>query len=529
MWLVQVAFLATGYRIEVDGDGGLVRELGAGDVIGELGVRTGAARSAGVRARRDAVLCWVAPARVDALLTADPAALRALTRLLATQLQVQTPPREGLTDLPRVVAVLGIRDGAPVQRCADELTRRLEQGLSVLTSRSLSPEQLDRAEPEHDRALLVADDPLEPWHSFCRRQADRVVVVAASSAAPPAALTDGEGCVAYLLFIGPAPEAARLRAWHDAVAPRVSLQASADDVDGALRLIAARLAGRSIGVAVEGGGAWSFSTIRVVEELESAGYVIDRWAGCSVGSIVATLFATGRDAAAVDVRLRRGVRTAHPVQRLPGSHRLADAGPQDRGQPGALLRRHADRAAAPRAQPGHHRPAVAVAGGTPAGIGRGGGPRAGGRLSEREPLPTFREKGMAKPIQASRVRAACTRNTAGPAAHTGVVGWDAERELVRQRAAAALAGTGAALLITGDPGIEKSLLVEQACEELATRRVVRVPADPMRRPRRAWCCGCCGARCSGRVRRPATTRRRPTISSASRAHPWCRCSDRFSA
>ena len=150
MWLVQVALLPTGYRIEVVGDGGVVRELG---------VPTGAPRSAGVRARRDAVLCRVTPARVDALLTADPAALRALTRLLATQLQAQTPSREGPIDLTRVVAVLGIGDGAPVQRFADELTRRLEQGMSVLTSRSLSPEQLHRAEPEHDRVLLVADDP----------------------------------------------------------------------------------------------------------------------------------------------------------------------------------------------------------------------------------------------------------------------------------------------------------------------------------------------------------------------------------
>ena len=107
MWLVQVALLPTGYRIEVVGDGGVVRELG---------VLTGAPQSAGVRARRDAVLCRVTPARVDALLTADPAALRALTRLLATQLQAQTPSREGPIDLTRVVAVLGIGDGAPVQR-----------------------------------------------------------------------------------------------------------------------------------------------------------------------------------------------------------------------------------------------------------------------------------------------------------------------------------------------------------------------------------------------------------------------------
>ena len=99
-------------------------------------------------------------------------------------------------------------------------------------------------------------------------------------------------------------------------------------------------------------------------------------------------------------------------------------------------------------------------------------------LVEQEPLPPFLVKGKAKPIQASRVRAASARSTAGPAAHTGFVGRDAELELVRQRAAAALTGTGAALLVTGDPGIGKSWLVERACEELVAHRVVRVSADP---------------------------------------------------
>jgi NTE family protein len=53
-------------------------------------------------------------------------------------------------------------------------------------------------------------------------------------------------------------------------------------------------------VAIAGGGARSFSAIGVIEELENAGYVVDRLSGCSVGSVVAALFAHGYDAAAVD-------------------------------------------------------------------------------------------------------------------------------------------------------------------------------------------------------------------------------------
>ncbi|MBC7677745.1 MAG: DHA2 family efflux MFS transporter permease subunit, partial [Pseudorhodobacter sp.] len=60
-------------RLDVVGPEGVVRELGAGDVVGELGALTGQPRSAGVRARRDAQLWWLSSAKVDALLERDSA------------------------------------------------------------------------------------------------------------------------------------------------------------------------------------------------------------------------------------------------------------------------------------------------------------------------------------------------------------------------------------------------------------------------------------------------------------------------
>jgi predicted acylesterase/phospholipase RssA len=72
------------------------------------------------------------------------------------------------------------------------------------------------------------------------------------------------------------------------------------DVADAVAAIAARLAGQSLGVALAGGGARAFAAIGVLEELEANGVRVDRISGCSVGGVVAALYASGQSAAGVD-------------------------------------------------------------------------------------------------------------------------------------------------------------------------------------------------------------------------------------
>ena len=287
-------------RLEVVGDEGMIREIGDGDVVGELGLLTGAVRSAGVRARRDSVLWRVTPARFDSVLRRDVKATRALATSLAERLQEhQGSPASQQTRLPRVIAVVGIGDGAPVLEVGQLLHEEMAAHLRVHMTRSIEAAELHRIEPLHDRVLLVADHRKSGWQEFCLRQADRVVVVASSSSGPPKALT-GKTNNGYLLLVGPAVTHDARSAWHDALALRTSSVVEPADLAGATAVVARRLAGRSIGLAIAGGGARSLSAIGVVEELERAGFVVDRFAGCSVGSVVAALFAKGHDAAAVD-------------------------------------------------------------------------------------------------------------------------------------------------------------------------------------------------------------------------------------
>jgi len=75
-----------------------------------------------------------------------------------------------------------------------------------------------------------------------------------------------------------------------------------DELDADLARLARRVAGRSVGIVLSGGGARAFSHIGVLEELVAAGVTIDRVAGVSMGSFVGALFAMGLDAEEIDAR-----------------------------------------------------------------------------------------------------------------------------------------------------------------------------------------------------------------------------------
>ncbi|EUA87674.1 patatin-like phospholipase family protein [Mycobacterium ulcerans str. Harvey] len=50
-----------------------------------------------------------------------------------------------------------------------------------------------------------------------------------------------------------------------------------------MRPLAARITGGSIGLVLGGGGARAFAHLGVLDELEAAGIVVDRFAGTSMG------------------------------------------------------------------------------------------------------------------------------------------------------------------------------------------------------------------------------------------------------
>jgi EmrB/QacA subfamily drug resistance transporter len=288
-------------RLEVLIAGSVVRVLGPGAVIGELALLTGEARSAAVRGRRDSTLLEVTREDFTALIETDPAATRVVVTQLAERLRDPRPVTERPAQ-PSVVAVVGLHAGDEAALIGHGLLAGLARHLRVAAPGRVEPEQLERAERDNDRVLLVAPGDEPEWRDFCLRQADHVVLVASSTT--PVTGTTGRVDLPQqpdLVLVGARPSPAGLADW---AAANNAWQVTVVDSDPALALrpLAERIAGRSLGLVLAGGGARAFAHIGVLRELEESGLHVDRVAGCSIGAIIAGGYATGLDGAALEAR-----------------------------------------------------------------------------------------------------------------------------------------------------------------------------------------------------------------------------------
>jgi predicted acylesterase/phospholipase RssA len=233
----------------------------------------------------------------DEVVAGDVRALRALTAALAGQLQDAAPAAPGRPPRPRLVVVAALHPGAPVDAVADALATHLSGTLRVARPGRVGPDGLERAERESDLVLLAADEPDGDWWAMCVRQADLLVLVATSDAdvvnGPPLGRAGAD-----LVLVGPPASGETLRQWHAGLDAYRITQASGA-LPAAIRPVAARISGRSVGIVMAGGGARAFAHLGVLMELELAGISVDRVVGASQGSIVAAAHARGYDAQTV--------------------------------------------------------------------------------------------------------------------------------------------------------------------------------------------------------------------------------------
>jgi predicted acylesterase/phospholipase RssA/CRP-like cAMP-binding protein len=284
--------------LECDDGPQVVRILGPGAALGELGVLTRTPRSASARAVRDSRLLELDAERFAAQLDHDPAFAAALARELARQLQAS-----GGLELPdaRVAVLAVIGDAAAA--FADELARALRRwgSVEVLDGGRIEPDgfagAVDAAEDRHGYVLLVDGGADGAWSRFCRRQADRVLVVARFGGARDPM----PGCDLVLIGV---PEV-EIGPLLDAVSPRTHhVVAAGEGFPAGVARVARRLTGRSLGVVLSGGGARGFAHIGALGVLADAGFEIDRLGGCSMGSLIAAMSACGWDADEIADRCR---------------------------------------------------------------------------------------------------------------------------------------------------------------------------------------------------------------------------------
>jgi NTE family protein len=304
-------------RLEVlTGAGEVIRVLGRGAALGELALLTSSPRSASARAARDTDLIAIDRLDFERLLEAEPEVSLALTRTLGAQLRDSRGVLPQARAVPVTIALVALDERAPV----DELGRRLARALGAWGSAEAlddantqhSADQplaayaplLDRAEAANDQVVLIGGSVAspDPWTDFCLQQADRILAVGSGGEPPPPEERRLElsGCdlVAWEVTRG----SGALSAWAEAIQPGETHALWSETIDADIERTARRLASRSLGIVLSGGGARAFSHIGVLEELEASGFVIDRVAGVSMGAFIGGMFAMGMSGDEIDAR-----------------------------------------------------------------------------------------------------------------------------------------------------------------------------------------------------------------------------------
>jgi NTE family protein len=306
-------------RLEVvggDGEGTVMRVLGRGAALGELALLTSSPRSASARAARDTDLIVIDRDDFQRLLEDAPEVSLALTRTLGAQLRDSVGLMSQTRGVPVTIALVPLHPQVPVA----DLGRRLSDALGawsrvdVLDGKEASPARgkepvavfaplLDRAEAANDQVVLIAGTTAaaEPWTDFCLQQADRILAVGSGGEVPAGqGRPELQGC--DLVAWGVAEGSGALSAWAAALDPIETHAVQAETADADIERIGRRLAGRSLGIVLSGGGARAFSHIGVLEELEAGGLEIDRVAGVSMGAFIGGMFAMGMTADEIDAR-----------------------------------------------------------------------------------------------------------------------------------------------------------------------------------------------------------------------------------
>lgn len=313
-------------RVYVKNDAGesrMVRELGRGEITGEISLYTDAPRSATVVAIRGSVVACLDKERFQQLIGRHPQVSVALTKKIIDRLQTQDsrrplPPPVALTLLP-------ITTGMDTLAFAKRLTVALGQhgracwvDASSVRSRSPTADNqsdvpsthdmsvfLEDLEAEHDFVLMVADTAPNEWTRLCINQSDEVLLLA--DATQPAEVHALER--AYMLDRVPRSETAEtlvllhppstrspmgMRRWIDRrpVTGHVNLRPGLDsDIARLARLISRN----AVGLVLAGGGARGFAHLGIWQTLDALGIEVDCVGGTSMGAVMAAAIAADRD------------------------------------------------------------------------------------------------------------------------------------------------------------------------------------------------------------------------------------------
>ena len=315
----------------------VLNDISRGEVVGEMAVLTGDARSATVRAVRDSALVRLSKAAFERVTENNPGAMLAVMRRLIRRLQQANTRSSAAPARIVTIAVLSAEGGEGHAEIAAGLSRALQRsGRVLLIDQALRDRELtgqphdaqtawlDEQERRHDCLIYVGDAEASPWTARCVRQADRILVVANADTGPSHDVIAArmvslglprEGTRTELVLLQPADRSTPrdTEAWLSATSlnGHYHVRRGQDaDVDRLARF----LSGRAVGLVLGGGGARGFAHIGVIRALQEAGVPIDAIGGTSMGAVIAAQYAMGRDAPGLSALNRRTWIDANPLK-----------------------------------------------------------------------------------------------------------------------------------------------------------------------------------------------------------------------
>ena len=312
----------------------LVAEVEPGETIGEIGMLTGGARSAGVRAVRNSLLLKMTSAAYDRLARQRPELTRHIAGGIAGRLRDRTAGISRIRRTLKTIALVSLGHVDDAHELAHQLRTALHpQGSScVLEARALresgapalpahagaelSPAMVDwlaAREDEHRFVFYVADPGDTAFTDVALHHADLILLVAQSGddaklrSWEQAAFDEETGPVARRALVLCHPSGTKeikgTGAWLARRELDFHLHLRAD-VPGDLQRAARVLAGTAVGLVLGGGAARGFAHIGVYRAMHEAGVPIDWLGGASIGAVMAAGMATGLDPDVVTQRAR---------------------------------------------------------------------------------------------------------------------------------------------------------------------------------------------------------------------------------
>lgn len=298
-------------RIEV------LREVGRGELVGELSLLTGAPRSATVRATRDTEVGRMAREHFDALIAKYPELAIRITRMLAELLASPAALPESGSAI-KTVAIRGLIADAPRSIVADGLATALaalgkttlvsseavDFALGPNASRAKPGEPMDREvsrwldalERDHLYVIYLTDADTSPWTRRCLRQSDLILDVAAAGTTPRMLATAlQEEWTSRDLVMVHGPETVRpsgTAIWTRDWPVRRRHHVRPRNFEDFARL-ARRISGHAIALALSGGGARGLAHIGVLRAMQELGIPVDEIGGTSMGAVIAAQYASG--------------------------------------------------------------------------------------------------------------------------------------------------------------------------------------------------------------------------------------------